>query len=109
MISFTQRRKGRQEARLKSRLHAKAFATAMALGFLLFGGTLSALDSPGLVVRATDGTRTVRFVTATSNFYVAEGESIHPSLGPSFRADWTGSLMILRAGEYEFDPAITID
>jgi mono/diheme cytochrome c family protein len=56
--------------------------------------------STGLLAIATDGERTVTFVTPTPNFALAEKQSIHPQLKPEFRVEWNGFLKIPRAGEY---------
>ena len=56
--------------------------------------------SAGLLAIATDGERTVTFVTPTPNFALAEKQSIHPQLRPEFRVEWNGFLKIPRAGEY---------
>ena len=56
--------------------------------------------SPGLVANATDGQRTITFVSSTPNFSLTENQSIHPQLGRSFKVEWNGVLQITRAGEY---------
>jgi mono/diheme cytochrome c family protein len=55
---------------------------------------------PGLVGRASDGARTVTFLTPTANFTLAAEQSVHPQLRPAFKAEWNGVLTILRAGRY---------
>ncbi len=58
---------------------------------------------PGLVVRAGDGGATRSWIAPTPNFHLEPRESIHPALDPGFTAEWTGSILITKAGEYEFD------
>jgi len=60
------------------------------------------------LVRATDGERTVVFITPAANFTLAPGESIHPQLKPAFQAEWTGRLSVLRAGKYTFHTAARV-
>ncbi len=55
---------------------------------------------PGLLAKATDGERTVVFVTPTPNFTLTPYQSIHPQLRAQFRAEWTGFLNVVRAGKY---------
>ncbi|MBI2928595.1 MAG: c-type cytochrome [Verrucomicrobia bacterium] len=56
--------------------------------------------APGLLARATDGERTVVFVTPTPNFTLTPYQSIHPQLRAQFTAEWTGLLNVVRAGRY---------
>lgn len=58
---------------------------------------------PGLSARYEDGRHRVHSVTATPNFYLEEGESLHPSLDPGFQAEWEGVLSILETGRYRFE------
>ncbi len=58
---------------------------------------------PGLAGRYGDGRHRVHLVTPTPNFYLAEAESLHPSLDPHFQAEWEGFLSILEAGRYRFE------
>lgn len=44
-------------------------------------------------------------MTPTPNFYLEEGESLHPSLEPGFQAEWKGILSILETGRYRFEGA----
>ncbi len=55
---------------------------------------------PGLLATCTDGERTVVFTAPAPHFTLRDGESIHPQLRPSFRAEWTGVLAVLQAGRY---------
>ena len=55
--------------------------------------------SAGLLAIATDGARTVTFVTPTPNFALTEKQSIHPQLTPEFRVEWNGFLKVSRPGE----------
>jgi len=64
---------------------------------------------PGLVGRFEDGITKAAFVARSPNFYLEQGESIHPWLGPVFRGQWEGSLQVLAAGDYEFNRAVRID
>ena len=57
---------------------------------------------PGLVATIHDDSHSVSLVTPTPNFYLAAGESLHPSLSASFEAEWKGLLSILRSGHYVF-------
>ncbi len=70
---------------------------------------LPARTEPGLVGTFTDGTRKTSFVAASPNFYLESGESIHPSLSPEFRGEWSGSLRILENAEYEFSNDVTLN
>jgi mono/diheme cytochrome c family protein len=58
---------------------------------------------PGLAARASDGAVERRWIAPTPNFHLDARESLHPSLDPMFAAEWTGSILITKAGEYEFD------
>ena len=58
---------------------------------------------PGLAARYEDGRHRVHLVTPTPNFYLEEGESLHPSLDPGFQAEWEGFLSILETGRYRFE------
>ena len=58
--------------------------------------------SPGLIASATDGQRRVVFIAPTPHFTLKENQSIHPQVKPQFKAEWNGSLSILRAGSYTF-------
>ena len=58
---------------------------------------------PGLDARYEDGRHRVHLVTPTPNFYLEEGESLHPSLDPGFQAEWEGFLSILEPGRYRFE------
>lgn len=62
--------------------------------------SLAATLSPGLVVQATDGRRSVVYVASTPNFSLTPRQSIHPQLQPEFKAVWTGFLKVVRAGHY---------
>ena len=56
--------------------------------------------SAGLLAKASDGTRSITFVSPTANATLAASESIHPQLRPEFEIEWSGSLKILRSGQY---------
>lgn len=58
---------------------------------------------PGLSARYEDGRHRVRLVTPTPNFYLDDGESLHPTLDSGFQAEWVGVLSILEAGRYRFE------
>ena len=58
---------------------------------------------PGLSARYEDGRHRVHLVTPTPNFYLEEGESMHPSLDPDFQTEWDGVLSILETGRYRFE------
>ncbi|MBI3879183.1 MAG: c-type cytochrome [Verrucomicrobia bacterium] len=57
-------------------------------------------NAPGLLGRASDGTRTVTFVTPTASFTLGAEQSIHPQLQSAFTVEWSGMLTVLRAGQY---------
>lgn len=59
----------------------------------------------GLVAEYADGVRSVAAVVATPSFSLLDGETIHPAIKPTFAATWQGSLRILVAGAYRFEPA----
>ena len=56
-----------------------------------------------MAARYEDGRHRVRLVTPTPNFYLEEGESLHPSLDPGFKAEWVGFLSILETDRYRFE------
>jgi len=56
--------------------------------------------APGFICKATDGERTVTFIMPTGDFTLQAGQSIHPQLKPSFKAELDGYLTIDRAGVY---------
>ena len=56
-----------------------------------------------MAARYEDGRHRVHLVTPTPNFYLEEGESLHPSLDPGFQAEWEGFLSILETGRYRFE------
>ena len=58
---------------------------------------------PGLVLTVRDAAHQVRLVTSTPDFYLDADESLHPSLAPSFSAEWAGFLLVLRTTDYTFD------
>ncbi len=58
---------------------------------------------PGLVLTVRDAAHQVRLVTSTPHFYLDADESLHPSLAPSFSAEWAGFLLVLRTTDYTFD------
>ena len=58
--------------------------------------------APGLIGAYSDAERSVELVVASPNFYLDEGQSLHLSLAPQFRAQWNGSLSVLRGGRYSF-------
>lgn len=72
------------------------------LALLAWPGGVSAQAPlhPGLVATATDGQRTAKFALPTPNFTLLPGESIHPTLQPAFRVEWTGVLKLARSGRY---------
>lgn len=78
---------------------------------LLLGAPLTAQDmAAGLIGEYRDDQRSVDLVVASPNFYLHPDESLHPALRPSFEAEWTGWLSILRAGTYLFRGAeIAVD
>lgn len=55
---------------------------------------------PGLTATATDGQRTAKFALPTPNFTLLADESIHPTLKPEFRIEWSGVLKLARSGRY---------
>lgn len=77
----------------------------------LLGTPLAAQDmAAGLIGGYRDDQRSVRLVVASPDFYLHPDESLHPALRPSFEAEWTGWLSILRAGTYSFRGAeIAVD
>jgi hypothetical protein len=74
--------------------------------FLALLFTVFSVDSaelkPGLLVEATDGQLTAQFVVAKPNVRLEAEESIHPQLKPSFRAEFSGYLVLPEAGEFRF-------
>ncbi|HYE99761.1 MAG TPA: c-type cytochrome [Planctomycetota bacterium] len=67
-------------------------------------------EKPGLLLDAREGDRRVVQAVAVPAFSLGEDESLHPRLGPAFRATWTGFLKIVRAGRYTLsgDARITV-
>lgn len=80
-------------------------------GCFLLATPLAAQDmAAGLVGEYRDDRRSVNLAVASPNFYLHPGESLHPALRPSFEAEWTGWLSILRTGTYSFRGAeIAVD
>ncbi|HEX4121911.1 MAG TPA: cytochrome c [Verrucomicrobiae bacterium] len=82
----------------------KFFALTTALWVatsVLWAQTNTGPVMPGLLCTATDGKRSVTFVLSTADFTLQPDQSIHPQLGPQFKADFDGSLTIDRPGVYE--------
>lgn len=71
---------------------------------LLFVAALCAKadDIAGLLVRASDGDRTIWFEAPTVSFFLQPEQSIHAQLKPVFDAEWSGRIKILEAGRYTF-------
>ncbi len=70
---------------------------------LLLGTPLAAQEmAAGLIGEYRDAQRSVELVIASPNFFLHPDESLHPALRPSFEAEWSGWLSILRAGTYLF-------
>ena len=67
---------------------------------LLCGASVSAADPSGLLCSATDGRRSIVFAVPAPGFTLKPDESLHPQLGPAFRAEWSGFLRVPRAGRY---------
>ena len=80
----------------------KALQTILIASGCLAAGAGFAQELPGLVVRASDGTRTISFVAPTVAFTLHPGQSIHAQLKPAFEAEWSGQIRILQAGRYTF-------
>ena len=64
--------------------------------------------SPGVLGSFNDGSRNAQFIAPAPHFYLEPGQSIHPSLGPAFRGEWSGQLRILENAAYEFSHELTI-
>ena len=73
-----------------------------ALFIALSASCASAEEFPGLLVRASDDSRTVWFDSPTVSFSLQREQSIHPQLRPAFNAEWSGRIKILEAGRYTF-------
>ncbi len=69
---------------------------------LALAASAPSLAAPGLVATYSDGAVTLREVVPSPNFYLDEGETLHPALGESFGAAFRGSLSVLQNGRYEF-------
>lgn len=74
----------------------------------LLAVSLASEPRPGLIGRFTDGSRSAVFLASSPNFYLDPGESIHPSLAPSFQGQWEAVLQVLAAGQYEFNRPVTL-
>ena len=61
--------------------------------------------SPGLAATYRDHRHSVRLSVSSHNFFLAAGESVHPSLDASFQARWDGWISILQSGTYSFSGA----
>lgn len=70
-----------------------------------------AADSPGLLVKASDGELTVYFIAPRPNVALETNESIHPLLKPTFRTEMNGYAVIENQIEVTFPgmPSVTID
>jgi mono/diheme cytochrome c family protein len=70
----------------------------------LWGADSEAVDGlrPGLAATYREGNHTVRLAVPSPNFHLEAEESVHPSLGPAFEAEWQGLISILQAGTYRF-------
>lgn len=55
---------------------------------------------PGLVATYSDRNHRVRLIVPAPNSYLDAGESVHPSIGSAFDAEWKGLLSIVEAGDY---------
>ena len=58
--------------------------------------------SPGLAATYRDHRHSARLSVSSPNFFLAAGESVHPSLDASFQAQWDGWISILQSGTYAF-------
>lgn len=67
----------------------------------------SSSTGSGLVATYTAKGQRVVLVVPTPNFTLQAGESIHPQLGPQFKARWEGVLKVLRRGRYTISVAGT--
>ena len=63
-------------------------------------GAQDSASRPGLVLEARDARSRVILVVPAPHFTLDAKESLHPQLGPAFRATWTGRLRIIRGGPY---------
>lgn len=61
---------------------------------------LQGADAPGLILDARDEDRRVVQGVPSPNFVLRGDQSLHPRLGLSFRAEWSGFLKVLQAGKY---------
>jgi len=73
-----------------------------ALLALALAGSPQGAPAPGLIVEASDGSRSVLLVRSAPALALAAGESIHPGLDPDFGVRWTGLLRVVRRGRYAF-------
>ena len=79
--------------------------TAIFLSLLLCTAIQAGVVPPptvGLQARYTDGSHTIECIAPSPDFVLKEGESIHPQLGPAFKAEWTGFLQITKKAKYTF-------
>ena len=63
----------------------------------------AAQAEPGLLAKIRDRAHSVTLITATPNFYLEEGESLHPAIETAFDAEWTGMISILQGAQYQFE------
>ncbi len=85
-----------------TRLSFAVLACLLASG--LWGADSEAGDGlrPGLAATYSEGDHTVRLAVPSPNFHLEAEESVHPALGPAFKAEWRGLISILEAGTYRF-------
>jgi mono/diheme cytochrome c family protein len=87
-------------------MSSNTFAPILAALILL--PTLAQAD-PGLLAKYSDGKTTIETVVPAPTFLLKESQSLHPQLSPSFSAEYTGSLKILRGATYTFSaPGATL-
>jgi mono/diheme cytochrome c family protein len=63
---------------------------------------------PGVIWKASDGRRTVRFITPTPHFVLEEKQSLHPQLLPAFTAECEGLLKVPQAGAYTIHAGVPV-
>ncbi len=59
--------------------------------------------SPGLAAAFHDGSAAIRVLVPSPHFHLMPEQSLHPSLGAAFTAEWQGFILVARNGSYQFD------
>jgi cytochrome c2 len=76
---------------------------------VVFGGLAAAQNrgpasdtAPGLAATYRDQRHSVTIAVVTPSFYLEVDESLHPSIGVAFEAEWRGWITILKSASYRF-------